>query len=355
MKIENDTLKCASVCLAAVNVLTARLFGSFMRVFSSVAGTGAVLSVTIASIAAFLIALLICRMSRGGDLFDCAQRHFGGTGRAFLAAVLFLYIALSASSALRDFSNLAAYVAFPNTPMWFVMLPFAAAMLIGGFCGFEALGRLFGFIVPVTLGATVLIFLAAVRGADIDNLFPLPGTSTAAVAKSSISGVLLYSDLVLLLLISPKNGTKKCFDRAICAGCAIAAVLNCAFVAVFSASVGYPTSLEIEIPMLVLMKEAYFGRFVRCADAAYMCIASIGEMLYLAFLVYEMTNMLCRGFGIQNRVAFALPCTLIVFFGSLAFSQTAYGFLILVLTGAGIAAVAVALKNLKRRKGHEKN
>ncbi len=342
----------------AVNVLTFRFFTRLSLVYPKISGTGAALSSILTGAAAVLLVWLVCRADC--DLISAAERTMGRTGKYAAAAVLLIYLAVSAVFSLRESAVFAAQVAFPSAPMWYVLLPFAAAMYFGAVRGLAAIARTHLVIIPFVLLLTVIMLASVLVHADFANLLPILGSGGGAVVKNAAEGLAMYADLIMLCLLAPMCESSETFRRFAVGGAAAAAVLNAVFVLAYSAAIPYPMSAQVKYPLYVLLKEVYCGRFLQRIDAVYMLVTALGEMLFSALVLFEMTYVIKRAFGTAGDRVFALPLASAAFLCAIGVTSGFEDMLGRILFFGSLAAVLIfaALIGASAavgRRTHERN
>ncbi len=293
--------------------------------FTKDCGTAAPLAALVSGLVAVgVISLLFLLYKKCGchSIIDTAEKYLGRLGKALVSAVLVLYLLISSAFALREFSLLAAHIAFPSTPLWFIAAFLAVAALFAAFRGSEAVLRTHTVVVPFTVLMTLVVLLSALGYGKSDNLFPILGNGVKPILSQSLQGTLLYSDIILLFLLNPfcdKETTPSLKPLFLAATGGIA--LTILLVLTFTATTAYPESLSVRFPIYQLLKTVWYGRFFQRIDAVYMLAAILSGMLYLSvalWLTARTAKLLFCPKTVNEKLYISLS-TAVVFVGALSY------------------------------------
>lgn len=283
----NRFFKTFDVACLALNLSLYRIFTkSTLSVTQSPGGSGVISALGAGAFAIFILGLLVLFFSKYSSRFESLHFTFaGGFFRHILSLAVLLYLGLSFATTTGEFSFLAQKIAFPKSPLWFVAGFFIIAAFIGAFCGFSAILRLSGILVPVCgVGIAFLCLLTAPSG-SIFNLFPILGNGIPQTIRSGTQGLLLYADILLLFLIIPEAENRKSYYKAIFCGAVTAFLLNILFVFSYTLAVSAPEAVGEHIPVYLLLKEVRLGRFIQRIDAVIQLLSAFSGFLQLAFIL----------------------------------------------------------------------
>ncbi len=302
-----------------VNLLIYRLFTRIPTLFPKTAGTAAALSAAFSAVLAFGLAALIVSAFLHLpkiNIFDAAEWVFGILGRKIVVLIVLLYLAVSAIVALGEFSELTKLISFPTAPTAFCALFFIIATIVGAFGGFSAISRLHRIFVPITLFVLFVIVISTLWNGDFSNLFPVLGRGAESVFGKGISGVIMYTDLCLLFLISPTDKSAVKPEKSILASVLFGIFTVALIIFAYNVRIPYPISAEGQFPIYLLLKEIHYGRFFQRIDAILLMVATLSGMLYLALNLLFFTNTLKTDFGLSDAKPCILPVALTLFFSS---------------------------------------
>lgn len=273
-----------------LNLVTYRIFTYLPALFSKDSGTAAPLCALISGIAALVIIsllLLLYKVCHCRNVIELAQKTLGQIGKYIVCIILSLYLLLSSSFALREFSLLVGQIAFPSAPLWFIAVFFVIAALFASLRGLDGIIRTYVILIPIVLLFTGIVLISVFGYAEHDNLFPILGNGIKPIFKSSLNGLLVFSDIVLLFLISPFGGEdSKSELKTVFFSAAGGILVVTALVFMFTATTAYPEIQSVRFPVYQLLKMVYYGRFFQRIDALYMLMAILSGMLQLSTAVF---------------------------------------------------------------------
>ncbi len=329
-----------------INLLIYRLFTRIPTLFPKVAGTAAALSAAFSAVLAFgLAALIISAFLHLPkiNILDAAESVFGILGRKIVALIIMLYLAVSAIVALGEFSELTKLISLPTAPVAFCALFFIIAAIVGAFGGFSAISRLHRIFVPITVLVLFVIVISTLWNGDFSNLFPVLGRGAESVFGKGISGIIMYTDLILLFLISPTDKLSERPKKTVLTSVFFGMFTVAVIIFAFTVRIPYPVSAEGQFPIYLLLKEIHYGRFFQRIDAILLMVASFSGMLYLAFNLFFFTHTLKTDFGLSDAKPCILPISLTLFFSSAGVKFIPAELLKALLFCSGFAVWAVLL------------
>ena len=329
-----------------INLLTYRLFTRIPTLFPKTAGAAAALSAAFSAALFFgLAALIILAFLHLPkiNILDAAESVLGVFGRRIVALIILLYLSVSAIVALGEFSELTKLISFPTAPTAFCALFFIIAAIVGAFGGFSAISRLHRIFVPITVFVLFVIIISTLWNGDFSNLFPVLGRGAESVFGKGISGIIMYTDLCLLFLISPTDNLPERPKKTILASVLFGILTVSLVIFAFTVRIPFPVSAEGQFPIYLLLKEIHYGRFFQRIDAILLMVATLSGMLYLALNLFFFTNTLKTDFGLSDTKPCILPVALTLFFSSAGVKYIPAELLETLLFCSGFAVWAVFL------------
>lgn len=298
-------------------LLTTKIFTNQSLLFVGISGTGAPLSALCSGIAALIIIYISTRRfyhnADSGNILQRVQKLSGHFGKYLMAFILLGYLTFSSAFILNEFSHLTKLIAFPTAPLWFVALFLVIAALTGSLSGGIGLLRISKFIAPFLLATMLLLLISVLCQSDFLNLFPVLGTGIENTLGKGLSGITLYSDILLVFMINPSSGSSASTRNAVLTASVIAAIINILAILTFTAKIPYPLSLDGDFPMYLLLKEVYYGRFFQRIDALFLLASSLCGMFSLSLNFYLITKVLAQCFDITHYQATLFPVAVIMF------------------------------------------
>lgn len=302
MKNNNYSFTKAEFPCLIINLLTVKLFTNIPSVFSAAAGTAATLSALWTSLVTFgtvfmLICLLKCTPHK--SFFDFVETVFSKTGRLILAGLFLIYFAMSAVIFINDLTAFVKLISFPTAPMYFVALFIVAAAVVGALSGISGIARLHCFFVPIALAVLLFVLISDFGNANFSNLFPIFGNGCEGIFGKGASGFLMYTDIIILLLITPPDALHD-MRKTVLLPSVLGLLSVCTFVFVFTVQIPYPLSTEYKFPLYLLLKEINYGIFFQRIDILLLLAACLCGMLYLSLILSLFTDILAGSFGCSD-------------------------------------------------------
>ncbi len=329
-----------------INLLTYRLFTRIPTLFPKTAGTAAALSAAFSAALFFgLAAIIISAFLHLPkiNILDAAESVLGVFGRRVVALIILLYLFVSAIVALGEFSELTKLISFPTAPTAFCSLFFIIAAIVGAFGGFSAISRLHRIFVPITIFVFFVIIISTLWNGDFSNLFPVLGRGAESVFGKGISGIIMYTDLCLLFLISPTDKLPERPKKTTLSSVLFGIFTVSLVIFAFTVRIPFPVSAEGQFPIYLLLKEIHYGRFFQRIDAILLMVATLSGMLYLSFNLFFFTSTLKTDFALSDAKPCILPVALTLFFSSAGVKYIPAELLETLLFCSGFAVWAVLL------------
>jgi spore germination protein (amino acid permease) len=299
-----------------INAICARIFLNFPRVVADDAGTAGWLETIYFSILAlllfYLIARLYARFNRK-DLLDIGELAGGDAGR-IITGLLFLGLILYFGSLLlREYTEYMKVIVLTDSPLGFVMMFFAVAMVAACFLGLEGIVRFSAVAVPI-LGAGFLFIIVMVAPYyDPTHLFPVLGNGLYGIFGKGFFKLSVYSPLVYLLLIPPFLKDQKSFRRIGLTALGVSGLLLLVSSLSYSLVYSYPTSLENFLPVFQLARLINYGRFFQRLESVFVISFAMSAMLYLGAILFFTVQVFKKTFRLEYHRPLILPFAVILF------------------------------------------
>jgi spore germination protein KB len=342
-----------------INLLTYRIFTRFPILFAKTAATAASLSALYSGLIALIIIFFASRLFSGNNhrnIIDEATLAFGNTGRYIVALIILIYISISAFVALNEFSIFSKAVAFPTSPLSYILIFFVVASLTASLTGIKTTIRLHGVFMPLVLLGIVLLLVSTLYKGNPSNIIPILGKNCESLFGKGISGIVFYTDIILFFAIAPEK--KNTPQRNILLwGTITGIIINFLFVLSYNLTIPYPISADGQFPIYLLLKEVYYGRFFQRIDAIVLFISNISGMLYLCFNLGIFSHILKQVFNVKKSRTAVIIYSIIIFL-TVLFNKLIPSQLITVMMFLfGFAALAFMLTTVffaRRKSKYEK-
>lgn len=340
------SFKNSDITFVVINLLIYRIFTQLPMTIFKTSGSAAPLSNLLSGIAAigiiwFLTSCLLKNIN--GNLLDAAETLFGKLGKVLFCLLIIAYLAVSMIFTLENFSNLIRLIAFPTSPLWFVTIFLILGAVLGALGNTHSVIRLHGIFAPIIITVLVLLIVSTIYQGDTSRLFPLLGGGTNSVLSNSFSGIILYTDIILLLLIAPNGESRTYITKTVSIGAIFALLLNFLFALSFTLKIPQTIAQNQQFPIYLLMKQVYFGRFFQRLDALILLVSALSSMLYMSLnltLIFD-TFRQSLGFSQKPPVVIALGVLIsLISLQSYTFPQNSILYLVYVC-GFGVMAFSI--------------
>ena len=297
-----------------VNLLVFKILTGFPKQFFRISGSGGLLSALFGGLVFLGVLFLLLTLYQKRDrtsLFDLAETHLGKPGLVIVSLLLLAYLLFSGFYALRNLVAILRIVSYPTTPVWFLVAFLGLSALVIAVRGKSAVFRLHTIMTWLVCAAIVWIVLSSLKYADFYHLFPILGTGAGNVFGRGLSGLFLYSDILVLFLIAPHCREGVRVRRTTMWSALIAVVLNVAVV--FASQLSTPSELaaNISLPMYPLTKVTYSGKVFQRLDAVYLIVSVVSGLLYLS-LMLRMIGKTVKKMAFKPKKAAALLLCLVL-------------------------------------------
>ncbi len=303
-----------------INAIGARIFLNFPREMAEDAGTAGWLETIYFSILAFLLFYIIARLYarfNRKDILDIAGLAGGETGRIIGGLLLLGLILFAGALILREYTENMKIISLTDSPLGFVMMFFAVAMVAACFLGLEPIVRFIAVSVPILTAGFLFIVLMVAPYYDPTHLLPVLGNGLYGIFGKGFFKLSTYSPLVYLFLIPPFLKDQKSFQRIGYTALGVSALLLLISSLAYSLVYSYPTSLENFLPVFQLARLINYGRFFQRLESVFVFTFAISAMQYLGVILFFAVHVFKKIFRLEYHRPLILPFAVIMF--SLAF------------------------------------
>ncbi len=252
----------------------------------------------------------------GGASFPRAADESGGLVIGKIAGFAFWALfAVSASLALREFSEAFSITILPRTPIEVIILTLALTAAYSAYLGPEVVGRLTIFLTPWLVLFLIVILLAPLTAVDLGHIFPFWGTGLSSLLRNSLQRSSLYADATVLLVLYPYlRVPAKAHSVAVWA-IALAALVF-AFVEVVIIMVFDVVNTDrLVFPIVSLARLVAFGRFLTRVEALGVLLWVFLSAVQIAVLLWAAATTLAETLRLPSHRPLFAPLTTIVIAG----------------------------------------
>ncbi len=301
-------MKDHSISFLTINLLTYKVFTQipllFMGISKSASGLTALYSGAFAF--AVILGLSFLGSKQKGQFFDVSKRTFGRAGRYIGALFILLYLLTSGVFALKNAARLVSLISFPTSPLYIVSFFLLVGAFFGALGGEYSVTKLHSFFMPIVLVIVALVVVPTILRGDPSRAMPVLGPGAEAVFGKGLSGMIMYSDVLLLFLLKGGQKDEKVFKKTVLKGAFLSVLINTLVVLSFNLSLPSWAADEGQLPIYLLMKEVYYGRFFQRVDAILLMGAAFSFMIYLALNMFLFGETVKKGLNMGKSVPVTL-------------------------------------------------
>lgn len=291
-----------------INAITVKMLITYPRSFFVLCGNAAWINViycTLIAVIIFLITRIVYKYNY--NVIQLAGMAGGKVLRIITGVVVFVVLGLNFLSILRIFPEMIRLVLLQNTYMEVIGLSFVAALVLGAYCGTEAIGRAHMIFIPLAGIVFMIFILLLIPSFKIENIFPILGNGSYNIFIKGISGLSIFSDLLMLNILIPymKNveDYKTTGSKAVWIGGGLAFLI----VAAYGLAYVYPVSVRFIAPVYQLERLINFSDFFSRFEAVFQFIWSVSILLYGSLYLAVLSEVWKEGFGLKHGKPLILP------------------------------------------------
>ena len=276
-------------------------------------GNAAWMQVVFVTLIAFLIFRLTARVyEKRMNLVELVKIHTGKPLKIITGLIVFTVLLLNMITVVRIFPESVKIVLLQDTDTDIILGIFILTVFIGAKFGLESIAKINYIFLPIC-GILMLVFvLFLIPFYKTDNIFPFFGKGFKNIFIDGISGLALFSDVLVLniLLAYSKNisEAKKAGSKAIIISGAVGVVITLAYAMVYP----HPVSEEFILPVYQLTRIMHLGSFFNRFEAVFQFIWSILMFLYGAVYLYILCFVWQITFSLKYMKPLLFPVAILI-------------------------------------------
>lgn len=239
-----------------------------------------------------VISRLLARFP-GKSLMEIIDIVLGPGLGLIVKLVGFIYILLTTSLLLRQFSDAVILTALPHAPISSLAFLFVIPVWIATYLGIEAITRSAFISLPFILFGVLAVLLSIYPYWEYNKLFPVLGAGPGLVLLYGATNVSAFEEVIILAILVPffSFGSDKLKQVG------VISLLFVTFVfvlitLVFLMVLPYPVATENLAPFYQLSRTIYLGRYYQRVEAAFILFWTFTAFLRLAIGLIACTYVL---------------------------------------------------------------
>ena len=312
------------LCLAFVSKI---LFADISRYVSS-SGTCAYMQTAWNALLAFLLFKILSRCLKGEDLLYSTKLVFGSKGQKAVGFLVSLFLLFNAGIMVRVYSDIIGSIVLPDASDFFIVAFMAVAICVAcfsGVCTIVSYAYGAGIVVVATLA---VILLLNTPNYHITNIYPLFGNGVSKIL-SDINGLSVYSDVLLIFLVSPYLKEHASVEKAGTKAILISGAVVTLTTFLYILSVPYPSSASFTLPILEIAFSVNLDVVFQRAEGLFLFMWILSGFTVISAYICFSISSIEKSFGFSDRRALVGVCvfisiTLALFLGNSADSSKIY-------------------------------
>lgn len=265
----------------AVNAIIVKMFLTYPRFLIENSGNAAWISVLMCTmLALILFGAVIFFYTTKDNIIGIADKIGGTWLRILTGLTVFLLLGLNMIPMVYSFPKLIRLVLLQGTYTEYICLAFIITIILGALCGIQSLGRVHELLIPISGVFIIAFFLLLIPSVKIDNIFPILGKGAAEVFIKGVSGLSVFTDILLLNMLIPHIKNLEEYKRggvkAIIAG-GIFVIIS---ILMYGLCYNYPVTEKFLIPIYQLERLIHLSNFFSRFEAIFQFMWSIQIILY---------------------------------------------------------------------------
>lgn len=291
-----------------VNSITVKMLITYPRVLFELCGNAAWISLIYCTLIAVLLFGLIRKVYKSdGNVIQTAEKAGGSVLRIITGLSVFVVMAVDFFSLIRIFPEIIRLVLLQGTYSEIIGITFAIALILGATCGIESIGRVHSLFIPIAGGILVVFFLLLIPTVEVDNIFPILGTGAENLFFKGISGLSVFSDLLMLNILIPMTNTVQNYKTTGTKAIAIGGVCIILITLAYGLCYAYPATTNFFAPVYQLERLIHLSNFFSRFEAGFQFIWSISILLYGSLYLAVLSEVWKQSFNLKHSKPLLLP------------------------------------------------
>lgn len=293
-----------------VNILCVKLFLTFPRMLVINSGSGAWLEMIFISVIAYILFCISMKLYRKSGIEDIAEFGKSKTAKAVTGVILFLILGINVCILMREYPEAIKEILLPEIELEWITLVFIVTVIFGAYMGLDALINLMSIIaVPTVL--VMIVFLVSILGeCNLSNISPIFGKGIPSIL-SGWKNISVFSDIILFYLLVPKfrdiNEAEKSGKYSIILSGVIGLIITVVYTMIYP----YPITEQSIFPVYRIVRSADIVGIFRQAESVLAFVWSILTFIVTGVYIYEMADVLKKGFSLEDRKMLIIPSGII--------------------------------------------
>lgn len=232
----------------------------------------------------------------GHDLIDVARLTMGQGVGWFVSVVIGIYFLLVTAGVMRQFMEQIVSNVLQNTPLLIIGGLFTIAVSYIAQCGLEGICRTAYIILPILIGAMILLGFALMNWWQPAWLLPLWGSGPLPVLRGGLLYSSIFTNVLLISLIYPHAHEPEKLMRVGVWSIVITDCLLTGFIILFFMIYPAVEGAKIAFPFYELARMIYIGRFMQRLESVFIFLWVSVAVIRISMTLWASAYSFSRGF-----------------------------------------------------------
>ena len=295
-----------------INAIVVKVIITFPRDMFTYCGNAAWIAGIYTTAVAFCLFYVLKKLCTTQKNVISMADDVGGTPlRIITGLAVFAVLSINFVDIIRVFPEIIRLVLLQKTYAEIIGTVFIITLVLGAWCGIESIARVHQIFLPIAGIVFVGFLICLIEDIDGVNLLPILGNGIKAVFLDGLSGLSVFSDLLLLNILIPymkdvedykKSGTRSIL---IGGGCMVLV-----FIA-YGLCYAYPVSSEFIIPIYQLERLINLSDFFSRLEALFQFIWAISILLYGTLYLAVLAQVWRESFKLHHAKPLVPPIVIL--------------------------------------------
>lgn len=238
-------------------------YPEFLVAAGGPAGWQVAVVMTVTALALFLPIAALTHRFPGLGLAEISEDVAGPLLGPLLTLLVSLWLILSETLTLRNFTETFITSILPHTPPSVLIISALACVAYASHRGLEAVSRTTQILFPLILGGGFIMVIFSLPRADLSLLYPFWGYGLGSTLMGGVYYAGMAAEMIILLVLGYSFRDGKALRQSGIYGILLFGVVASLSVAILVAVFGAQDAAQSPFPMFELARLVYLGRFLQ--------------------------------------------------------------------------------------------
>ncbi len=261
--------------------------------------------VTLVAVGVFALIRRIYKVN--ANVITLAEKTGGTPLRIITGLIVFGVLGLNVIGLMRTFPEIIKLVLLQKTYVEVIGTVFAISLIFCASCGIEGIARVIEIFIPVGGIVFAGFLLMIIPQVHIDYLFPILGNGAKSVFIDGLSGLSIFTDILMLNILIPCTNELDTFKKSGTRGILIGGICAVLIFLVYGVCYVYPASGEFLIPIYQMERLINLSDFFSRLESLFRFVWSIVILLYSSLYIAVLSEVWAQTFRLPHSKPLIAP------------------------------------------------